>query len=147
MRPVSISSLGLIETNLEHQKKGKGLPNTSLSFASLSSHWVWATSAAGLPSPLSSLLHSFHRGWSLLTLPFRQSTKSSQSAWNVIWLQRAERMEEQKQLIPNCSSFHCPPENRGDGGRKLCEFYTLCLSLRFEPWTILIVATRWYLGA
>lgn len=135
-------------------EKREGLSNTSLSFARfLSSRWVWDTSAAGLPSPLPSTLHSFSSRKEseqrpvLLTLPFRQSTKSGQSAWNVIWLQRAERMEEQKQLNPNCSSFHCPPENRGDGGRKLCEFYTLCLSLRFEPWTILIVATWWYLGA
>lgn len=56
-------------------------------------------------------------------------------------------MEGQKQLNPNCFSFHRPPEKReGMQAGKFCEFYTPCPPLRFEPWTILIVATGWYLG-
>lgn len=69
-----------------------------------------------------------------LYFSFRQSAETVQSARNVIWLKRAERMEGQKQLNPNCFSFHRPPENRGDAGREV--LWILHSVPFFEVWTM-----------
>lgn len=62
-------------------------------------------------------------------------------------LKEPELMEEQKQLNPNCSSFHCPKEKRVNEGGEVLWILCPCPSLRVEPWTILIVPIKWHLGA
>lgn len=96
----------------------------------------------GLPSPLSKPLYILSIAeWSQkveagpsLYFSFRQSAETIQSAWNVIWLKRAERMEGQKQLNTNCFSFHRPPENRGHAGREV--LWILHSVPFFEVWTM-----------
>lgn len=57
-------------------------------------------------------------------------------------LKEPELMEEQKQLNPDCFSFHCPTENRGNEAAEVVWIRCLCPSLRFEPWTILIAPIK-----
>lgn len=68
------------------------------------------------------------RGWHFFVL-YLQAT-----GWNHpiclecnFGLKEPELMEEQKQLNPNCFSFHCPTENGGDEGGEVCEFSACAL--------------------
>lgn len=144
-RTGSVSSLSTNRGQLRKLGKVNGLPNTSLFLP----HLLSPPTECETPQPWGSP-HLFLSPYTFLQqqdgvgkcrpvgpslyFSFRQSTETVQSSWNVIWLKRAERMEEQKQLNPNCFSFHCPPENRGDAGREVS--WILHSVPFFEVWTM-----------
>lgn len=139
-RPVSINSLSTDRG--QFRKFGKVLSTASLPYLVFPPTKSDTPQQWGCPRlPPKPLSIPSIAGWSQkvdagpsLYFSFRPSAETVQSARNVIWLKRAERMEGQKQLNPNCFSFHRPPEKRGDAGREV--LWILHPVPFFEVWTM-----------